>query len=204
MFSFAEISFMRYLLFGIFLFIIISCNESTQTEKKSSNKSSHSSEFNQSVGTMMNDYYALSEAFVNWDSLAVKERSSLMDKDLKRVKMTEFEKDSAQLKEANYRLYQVQDHVFGIMTLNEITSQRRQFDSLSQALFAFLNSVKYDQEKIYQQKCPMAFNDAETATWLTNRGKDSIRNPYLGIKHPKYGKGMLECGENQSIIDFQK
>ncbi len=195
---------MRFLLLGISLFMIVSCNESVQTEKKAVIKSSHSSAFNQSVSTMLNDYYALSEAFVNWDSLAVKEKSSLMDKDLKQVNLKEFEKDSVRLKEANFRMYQVQDHIFGIITQNEITSQRRQFDSLSQALYAFLNTVEYDQEKIYQQKCPMAFNDSETATWLTNRGKDSIRNPYLGKKHPKYGSGMLECGENQSILDFQK
>jgi len=36
--------------------------------------------------------------------------------------------------------------------------------------------------------------------WLSET--DSVRNPYLGLHHPKYGKAMIECGSTKSTIDF--
>jgi hypothetical protein len=46
----------------------------------------------------------------------------------------------------------------------------------------------------------MAFNDTETAQWLSKT--EDIRNPYLGLHHPKYKSGMLECGEVKDSIDY--
>jgi hypothetical protein len=48
----------------------------------------------------------------------------------------------------------------------------------------------------------MAFNDTEPGDWLSET--DSIRNPYLGLHHPKYGKAMIDCGQTKSTIDFTK
>jgi hypothetical protein len=48
------------------------------------------------------------------------------------------------------------------------------------------------------QECPMAFNDTETANWISNSSE--IINPYLGNNHPKYKAGMLHCGELKDSI----
>ena len=48
----------------------------------------------------------------------------------------------------------------------------------------------------------MAFNDTEPGLWLSKT--EAIRNPYLGLHHPKYGKAMLVCGEVKDEIQFSK
>jgi hypothetical protein len=45
----------------------------------------------------------------------------------------------------------------------------------------------------------MAFDDVQSAKWLSK--KEDIRNPYLGLKDPKYGKAMLSCGETIKTIN---
>jgi hypothetical protein len=60
--------------------------------------------------------------------------------------------------------------------------------------------VRYDESTIYLQECPMAFNDTDPGLWLSKTS--DIRNPYLGVQHPKYKSGMLECGETKDSLDF--
>ncbi|MBD0353253.1 MAG: DUF3347 domain-containing protein, partial [Flavisolibacter sp.] len=80
----------------------------------------------------------------------------------------------------------------------DITRQRRTFDSLSQKLYTWLNQNKYAASAVYLEECPMAFNDEEKGQWLSRT--ESIRNPYLGLHHPKYKKGMVECGSIKDSI----
>ena len=50
----------------------------------------------------------------------------------------------------------------------------------------------------------MALNNYEmSAFWLSKEGEDeNRRNPYLGLKGPKYGKGMLKCGDTRDSINY--
>jgi hypothetical protein len=48
----------------------------------------------------------------------------------------------------------------------------------------------------------MAFNDNETAFWLSDNRE--VVNPYLGKKHPKYASGMLHCGEVKDSLAYAK
>jgi hypothetical protein len=81
-----------------------------------------------------------------------------------------------------------------------LEEKRASFNLLSDNLKNFLTTVKYDKAKIFWQECPMAFDDTKPGYWLSP--VDSVRNPYLGIKHPKYGSGMLQCGGTKELIDF--
>lgn len=76
--------------------------------------------------------------------------------------------------------------------------KRRAFHTVSQNMYDLLRTVQYDAETVYLQECPMAFNDDETGNWLSNTA--DIRNPYLGLHHPRYKNGMLECGETKDSI----
>ena len=60
---------------------------------------------------------------------------------------------------------------------------------ISQNLLPLLKDINFHASAVYQQICPMAFNDDEEAFWLSN--SNEIVNPYLGKKHPKYAAGML-------------
>jgi hypothetical protein len=78
--------------------------------------------------------------------------------------------------------------------------KRRSFHSLSQNIFDLLRTIRFDAAKVYLQECPMAFNDTEAAIWLSN--KTEIRNPYLGLHHPRYQSGMLNCGDVKDSLRF--
>lgn len=63
--------------------------------------------------------------------------------------------------------------------------QRDHFESFSNNLFLLIKNFKANKDMIYQQFCPMAF-DNKGAFWLSD--KSEIRNPYFGDK-------MLKCGK---------
>lgn len=63
--------------------------------------------------------------------------------------------------------------------------------TISNALYQLLKEYKLKGVKIYQQYCPLVFNE-NGAYWLSS--EKEIQNPYLGKK-------MLECGEVVDIIE---
>ncbi|HUQ96340.1 MAG TPA: hypothetical protein VM010_01660, partial [Chitinophagaceae bacterium] len=80
------------------------------------------------------------------------------------------------------------------------TEKRHAFHSFSQNLYDLLRTIKYDGATVYLQQCPMAFNETEEGLWLSKTEK--IRNPYLGLHHPKYKGGMISCGETKDVLHF--
>ena len=89
----------------------------------------------------------------------------------------------------------------GLIGETDITEQRRSFSMISENLKSLLEIVQYKGQDLYEQTCPMAFNETETASWLSN--STEIVNPYLGKKHPKYKAGMLHCGELTDTLSFK-
>lgn len=63
--------------------------------------------------------------------------------------------------------------------------KRIHFEGISDAMYTILKKAELKNAGIYQQFCPMAFNN-KGAYWLSNT--EEIKNPYFGSK-------MLECGE---------
>mgnify|MGYP002336046089 CR=1 FL=1 len=190
---------LRYFLILSFPFFIFSCNNSKE-ETSEQPVSKHSQAFNTSVQSALDSYDRLSEAFVSWDSTTALAYSIELRAKLDNIPLHEF---SSQVKEKAKSPLDLAKRDLQVMSLNNtLTEKRRGLNSLTINLFEFLEAVQYDEKKIYLQECPMAFNDKESGFWLTDKGKDSIRNPYLGLYHPKYGKAMLSCGENKSAIDY--
>lgn len=162
--------------------------------------SQHSDTFNVSVQNMLNDYYALSEAFVNWDSAAVTSQGTQLQQSLNNLAYTELQKDSMIYETAISYKVPLTKNMDIIASTNNLNQKRLAFNTLSQNLYDLLRTIRYDNQKIYVQQCPMAFNDTETGTWLSK--EEAIRNPYLGKHHPKYKAGMLGCGEVKETLDF--
>lgn len=59
------------------------------------------------------------------------------------------------------------------------------FEKISDNMYALAKALNLKNAGIYQQYCPMAFNE-KGAHWLSNESE--IKNPY-------FGKKMLECGD---------
>jgi len=190
---------MRVILACFLLGFLLSCNNS-QKEQNAQTKSSskHSNSFNTSVQSVMDSYHGLTEAFVNWDSIALIRQSGELERRLDSVNFYGFDpgKITAPVDTLNLAKKDLK-----AMALNKtITDKRHDLNSLTQHLYAFLETVQYDDKKIYLQECPMAFNDTEPGDWLSET--EDIRNPYLGLHHPKYGKAMIDCGDTKATINF--
>jgi hypothetical protein len=185
---------MRSLIFFLLL-LAFGCKES---EKKAVEKtlaeSRHSAAFNQGVDSMLMVYDELADAFVRWDSAKIPALAESLHSRLAAVTTIEANQQTAS------SLGLAMDQAKLISAQNSIENKRHALNSLSDHLFQFLKSAQYDRRPLYLQECPMAFNDTGSGHWVS--GADTIKNPYLGLHHPKYGRGMLRCGENQDIINF--
>lgn len=166
--------------------------------------SQHSDAFNQSMQQMMNAYYAMTEAFVNWDTATVNKTTAELKNSLDSLKLQEMEKDSAIYPTVQIQWEAIKTEIAGLIADEGLSEKRASLNMLSQQIFDLLRIVRYDAAKVYYQECPMALNDYEVpAFWLSNEGQDEQRrNPYLGLHDPKYSKGMLKCGETRDSINF--
>jgi len=162
--------------------------------------SKQSEAFNLSVENLLNAYYAMNEGFVNWDTVAVKKNSLAFKNTLDSFKLDELKTDSANLESAERSLNAVKSETIAIVEDDKLDEQRGSLNILSQALYDFINKIKYDRAKIYYQECPMAFDDVKSGNWLS--AQKEIRNPYLGTSHPKYKSGMLKCGSTKETINY--
>ena len=161
--------------------------------------SKYSSAFNGSVDRLLEHYYAVSEAFVNWDSNAVTGHAAAMQASVDSVAFTELQKDTVIYQTAVTYKEPILKNTAIIAGNAPLDKKRLAFNSLSQNMYDLLRTINYDNNTIYVQQCPMAFNDEETGTWLSKT--EGIRNPYLGKHHPKYKAGMLECGETKEALN---
>jgi hypothetical protein len=166
--------------------------------------SKHSEAFNSSVKDLLDGYYDLTESLVNWDSASVSTKATNLKSKVQNLKLDELNKDSNGIAEtAKTYLSDGQNTIDSLVVHKNITTQREDLNSLTQNMYDFLRVVKYDESKIYLQQCPMAFNnETEPGVWLSKT--DSIRNPYMGLHHPHYGKGMIHCGETKDSLNFMR
>jgi hypothetical protein len=162
--------------------------------------SKYSTGFNNSVASVLADYRQVSESLVNWDSATAAVRAATMAENVGKLPLEELKKDSdAIYATAEMFVQNARGDAQTIATEKAIRQQREAFNSLTDNFYQFLNTVKYDRQVLYLQECPMAFDDTKAAFWLSE--KEQIRNPYLGLYHPIYGKGMLSCGENKTKLN---
>ncbi len=163
--------------------------------------SKHSDTFNQSVQAMLNEYYDLSEAFVNWDTAKVTAHTNALRTRLNDFKVDELKVDTNGIYESALDpLATAKANADAMANAAGLDAKRTIFNQLSDNIRLLMIVVKYDREKMYWQECPMAFGDESTGNWLSRTA--DVRNPYLGTKHPEYKATMLECGGPKDTINF--
>jgi hypothetical protein len=166
--------------------------------------SQHSEAFNESVTKMIDAYYRMTEAFVTWDTAGVDTTSVALKKAVDSLKLDEMKKDTLVFPTVQSQWEMVKTELNGLISDPSLQEKKASLNMLSQLIFDLLRIVKYDVAKVYYQECPMALNNYEvSAYWLSKEGEDEMRrNPYLGLKDPKYGKGMLKCGDTRDSINY--
>ncbi len=80
----------------------------------------------------------------------------------------------------------------------DLKEMRQDFRMISENLYPFLKTIKYEGPTLYWQNCPMAFGEGMEANWISNTKE--IVNPYLGKNHPEFKSSMLHCGEVKDTI----
>jgi hypothetical protein len=164
--------------------------------------SRYSGGFDSSIANLLNHYYRLSESLVKWDSAEARTNASAFLDALSTTSFDEVKKDSLIFQTAQTYLASIPQDLQAIQQRAGLTEKRRAYQSLTQNIYDLLRTIKYSQTKVYLHECPMAFNDTETAHWLSNTGSDKERrNPYLGLYHPIYKRGMLTCGETKDSLN---
>ncbi len=86
----------------------------------------------------------------------------------------------------------VQQRVKEMANMIDPEAQIVYFDSLSVALYEYLQRQSGNHRTLYKQYCPMAF-DNRGAFWLSS--SEEIKNPYFGDK-------MLHCGQVEEEVTF--
>jgi hypothetical protein len=168
--------------------------------------SKHSDAFNHNIDSVLTAYYAMIEGFVNWDTVRINKNGAELKIALDNFRIDELKKDTSEAGQlihltAQDLLSNVKNSVAAILQEPSIEKKREILNTMSRDdLRNLFVTVKYDRAKIYYQECPMAFNDEIPGYWLSRT--DSVRNPYLGILHPKYKSSMLECGGPKDTINF--
>jgi hypothetical protein len=160
----------------------------------------NSDAFNLSFSKLMQAYYALKDAFVEWDTVKANQAALQVQQSADSLRIGDLKADTTAIETARSFMASIDGEVKGLIGENSIEQKRRSFNMLTSEIYDLIRTVRYDGAIVYHVKCPMAFGDSAEAYWLSDRSR--IINPYLGKLHPTYKDKMLGCGEVVDSLDF--
>jgi hypothetical protein len=166
--------------------------------------SKNSIAFNESFAKVLNDYFSLKSALTDYDTVKANAAAGVLAVDADSLKINEIKGDTtgAIKATAGNAAGTISGSAKGLIGETDLVKKKREFQMISDAIYDLARTVQYDRMKLFHQHCPMAFNESEDGTWLSN--SDSIVNPYLGSKHPKFKDKMLHCGDITDSLGFTK
>jgi len=153
----------------------------------------NSSAFNDSFAVLLNSYYAVRDALVDWDTLKADQAAYVLSAKADSLPVQLIKADSGIILTAKSLAASLSGDAKGFTGEIGIEARRHSFDLMTEELYNLLRTVRYSQGEVYHIKCPMAFSDTIPAYWLSSTS--TVINPYLGSRHPVYKQKMLHCGE---------
>jgi hypothetical protein len=162
----------------------------------------NSGAFNASFSELLNDYFAIKDALVNWDTLKADQAAYALAAKADSLPVKLIKADTNIILTAKSLTAMLSGDAKGFVGETGIGGRRQSFNVITEELYNLVRAVRYDGETIYHIRCPMAFRDSVEGFWLSNSAQ--IVNPYLGNKHPVYKSKMLGCGEVIDSFDLTK
>lgn len=162
--------------------------------------SSNSSAFTRSFSVLMNDYYKLSDAFVDWDTAAIRDKANKLANSADSLHLNLLKADTSIIQTAENLVQSIGGEVKGLNGETLMEGKKRELNMITDELYSLIRTVRYDGGVIYHMRCPIAFSDSSEGYWLSPN--NLIVNPYLGKKHPVYKDKMLGSGEVSDSIHF--
>jgi len=199
---------MKYCYILIIIFIFGSCNNQQSTAIHPNNSTvtlpsvtvSIPDSTNIAIDSMLSAYYNFKSSLVEADSVASLLSSKTLYSSVKSVDINRIT-DTSLAKKLHKNIDSLNVFAKAAQQSSSISDKRIQLNNITRQLYALLQNVQYHKERVFYQKCPMAFHDNEEGFWLSNVSE--IENPYLGKKHPTYQSGMLHCGEVVDSIAYK-
>ena len=142
-----------------------------------------STEFQEQLKKVFDDYITLKNALVNDDFSVSKNAANTMILNLNNIDMALLKTNKAHASWMPVEK-QIKTSANSIKSTSSIEEQRKHFINLSSNLILAVQMFGVN-EKVYSQFCPMANND-KGAYWLSS--EKEIKNPY-------FGASMLACGD---------
>ncbi|MGD9928990.1 MAG: efflux RND transporter periplasmic adaptor subunit [Mangrovibacterium sp.] len=139
--------------------------------------------FRQQITAVAEAYFEVKNALADDDAKAARLGSRTVNNSLSKVDMTLLQGQAHHHWMALEK--QLSEAAGMIENTENIDSQRKHFERLSEHILEMTESFGLEMDKTYKQFCPMAFDD-KGAYWLSE--VEEIRNPYFGDE-------MLRCGE---------
>ncbi|HEV2355208.1 MAG TPA: DUF3347 domain-containing protein [Puia sp.] len=162
--------------------------------------SKNSSAFNMAFEGLMDQYFDMKDALVNWDTAKADEAAYRIAAKADSLPVARLKADSAIVKTAESLAASIDAEAKGFTAETGIEGRRRSFNMLTDELYNLIRTVRYDGQTVYHIRCPMAFGDSQEGFWLSST--PAIVNPYLGNKHPVYKAKMVGCGEITDSLRF--
>lgn len=168
--------------------------ESAQHQKETPMAVSPNLSLTDNMGSALQAYYNLKDAFVKSDTALVSSTAMEFSEKIKLVEMEGINADTAILELARQLQQTITSETGNLAAAKGIETKRKYLQPVSDGLFDLLRTIQYSGSKVYQQYCPMAFNNTG-ASWLSNSSK--ISNPYFGARMPT-------CGDLRDSISIAK
>lgn len=153
-------------------------------------QSKNSTAFNLQFDKLMDDYFQLKDNFIAEKDSAIKAYANAIIADADSLNLKELKADSSVISTAKSYSESITAELKALVAEKTIDAKRKSFQMVSDHLFDLARTVQYDNQKVYQQNCSMAFGETG-ANWLSKSSE--IENPYLPKK-------MLNCGEVKDSI----
>lgn len=193
------IIFLGVVLFGAWWIFFKNDTHPSAPKQESIKIKKHSYAFNLGIADAVNAYLNMKNAFVEADTVQIKEMGQKFIAAVDSLQLNELKKDdSTILIAARQEVSDIKANAEALLMENDLTEMRQDFRMVSENLYPFLKTIAYEGPKLYWQNCPMAFGENKEANWISNSSE--IINPYLGKKNPQYKATMLGCGETKDSL----
>ena len=149
-------------------------------------KTINSTTFNQSFEEVLNNYFLLTNQFMEEkaDSLINHQAFSLM-KLVDSFPLSSLKADSNLVNTAKSYFDGMSAELKGLIGEKELEAKRKELQIISDQLYDLIRTVQYDRAVIYHIYSPKAFN-SQGAYWLSNT--TNLANPYIPKKIPQEGE----------------
>ncbi|HLI93659.1 MAG TPA: DUF3347 domain-containing protein, partial [Puia sp.] len=119
--------------------------------------SKNSSSFNMAFAGLMDQYFDMKDALVNWDTAKADAAAYRVAAKADSLPVGRLKADSAIVKTAESLAASIDAEAKGFTAETGIEGRRRSFNMLTDELYNLIRTVRYDGQTVYHIRCPMAF-----------------------------------------------